>query len=180
MGAVSTTACSGRWFTVNGSFILHRSVSFKPEHITCRSGLFKHRSIDDIVAIRMLKRIVATMTIASLCLLVLLLNVTVPTSVGPFGILAVFIFAYLSSLGVMTFFIYGVSRIIAHLSITLTVKRPVTALPFRRAYYYSTVIAAGPIMLIGLQSVGSVGVYQVLLVLLFEIIGCVYITKRIH
>ena len=165
---------------VNGSFILYRSVSFKPGHITCRSGLFKHRWINGIVAIRMLKRIVAVITIASLCLLILLLNVTVPTSVGPFGILAVFIFAYLSSLGVMTFFIYGFSRVVAHLSATLTIKRPLAALPFRRAYYYSTVIAAGPIMLIGLQSVGSVGIYQVILVLLFEIIGCIYITKRIH
>ena len=128
----------------------------------------------------MLKKIVAVTTIASLCLLVILLNVTAPTTVGPFGILVIFILGYLSSLGVMTYFLYSISRITAHLAVTFTVKRPLQAMPFRHAYYYSTVIAAAPIMLIGLQSVGSIGIYEFVLVLLFLVIGCVYITKRIR
>jgi hypothetical protein len=127
----------------------------------------------------MLERIVAIITVVSLCLLIVLLNVTIPTSIGPFGILAVFIFAYVSSLGVMTYFLYASSRIIAHLSSAFTVKRPLVALPFRRAYYYSTIIAAAPIMLIGLQSVGSIGIYELLLVVLFTGIGCLYINKRL-
>lgn len=128
----------------------------------------------------MLKKIVAITTIASLCLLAILLNITAPTTVGPFGILTVFILGYLSSLGVMTYFLYSISRIIAHLAVAFTVKRPFQAMPFRQAYYYSTVIAAAPIMLIGLQSVGSIGIYEFVLVLLFVVIGCVYITKRIR
>jgi hypothetical protein len=127
----------------------------------------------------MLEKIVAIITITSLCLLIVLLNTTVPTAVGPFGILAVFIFAYLSSLGVMTYFLYAISRITAHLSSAFTVKRPINALPFKRAYYYSTVVAAAPIMLIGLQSVGSIGPYELLLVGLFVVIGCLYINKRL-
>jgi hypothetical protein len=128
----------------------------------------------------MLQKIVAITTITSLCLLVLLLNITAPTTVGPFGILAVFILGYLSSLGVMTYFLYTGSRLLAHLSTAFTVKRPLSAMPFRVAYYYSTVIAAAPIMLIGLQSVGSVGLYELALIIVFMVIGCVYITKRIH
>ena len=128
----------------------------------------------------MLEKIVATTTITSLCLLVVLLNVTAPTTVGPLGILAVFILGYLSSLGVMTYFLYAGSRVIAHLGTAFTIKRPLQPLPFRLAYYYSTVIAAAPIMFIGLQSVGSIGVYEVILVLVFVVIGCVYITKRVR
>ncbi len=128
----------------------------------------------------MLEKIVAITTIISLCLLAVLLTVTAPTTVGPFGILIVFILGYTSSLGVMTYFLYAVSRIVAHLGSAFTVKKPIAPLSFKKAYYYSTVIAAVPIMLIGLQSVGSIGLYEFGLVLLFAVIGCVYITKRIR
>jgi len=120
------------------------------------------------------------MTIVSLCLLLILLNITVPTSVGPFGILAVFIFAYTSLLGVVTYILYGASRLLASLSASFTVKKPLQALSFRDAYYYSTILAIAPVMLIGLQSVNTIGIYEYGLVLLFEVIGCLYITKRIR
>jgi len=119
------------------------------------------------------------MTLVSLCLLTILLNTTAPATAGPFGILAIFIFAYLASLGMTTYFLYGASRVTSHLAAAFTVKRPLRALVFKRAYYYSTVLAAAPIMLIGLQSVGSIGLYEFILVLLFTVIGCVYISKRI-
>jgi hypothetical protein len=128
----------------------------------------------------MLKKIVAIMTIASLCLLLLLLNITAPTSVGPFGILAVFIFSYLASLGICTYLIFFVSRLVTYLSVTLTVKKPISALTFRDAYYYSTVVAIAPVMLVGLQSVNAIGIYEYGLVALFVVIGWLYITKRIR
>ena len=52
-------------------------------------------------------------------------------------------------------------------------------LTYKRAYYFSTVIAAAPVMLIGLQSVGGIGVYEVLLIVLFTAVGCIYISKRL-
>ena len=128
----------------------------------------------------MLAKIVAIITITSLCLPAVLLNVSVPTTVGPLGILVVFILGYLSSLGVMTYFLYSFSRLLAHLGRAFTIKQPLSSMPFRLAYYYSTVIAAAPIMLIGLQSVGAVGFYGFILVAAFTVIGCVYITKRIR
>lgn len=112
-------------------------------------------------------------------MLVILINTTTPASAGPLGILGIFLFAYLLSLGVVTYFIYGISRVVAHLSAAFTVRRPIGAFSLRQSYYYGTVIAAAPIMLIGLQSVGAIGVYEVLLVALFVGIGCLYITKRV-
>lgn len=120
------------------------------------------------------------MTIASLCLLLLLLNITAPTSVGPFGILTVFVFAYMLSLGVMTYFLHGISRLLSSISIVFTVKKPIRALSFKDSYYYSTVLAVAPVMLIGLQSVNTIGLYEYGLVIIFEVIGCLYITKRIR
>ena len=128
----------------------------------------------------MLRIIISTTTVASLCLLAVLLNITTPATAGPFGILVIFVFAYLSLLGVVTYFLYGISYVVAHLSTLFVVRRPFEVLTLKRSYYYSTVVAAAPIMLIGLQSVGTVGIYEFLLISIFVIIGCLYVSKRIR
>ena len=128
----------------------------------------------------MLQRVIAIITIVSLCLLTLMLVTTTPASAGPFGLLLIFISAYLTCLGLISFFLYGISRVIVYASAGFTMRRPVQPMPFRRAYYFSTILAAAPVMLIGLQSVGAVGIYEFLLVVAFVVIGCFYITKRIY
>ncbi|HPF31214.1 MAG TPA: hypothetical protein PLO25_02835 [Candidatus Saccharibacteria bacterium] len=128
----------------------------------------------------MIKRIIIIITLISLCLLIYLLNTTTPSEAGPFGILAIFLFAYLSLLGAMTFFLYSISRIISHLSLVFIFKKPSNAISFRHSYYYSTIIASAPILLIALQSVGSNNIYGVLLVCLFIVIGCLYVSKRVQ
>lgn len=120
------------------------------------------------------------MTIVSLCLLVYLLNTTTPVTAGPFGILAIFIFAYLSSLGVVTYFLYFISRVVSHLSVVFMARKPFEALTMKRSYFYSTILAATPILLVGLQSVGAGSIYGFILVLIFVAIGCLYVSKRIH
>lgn len=47
-----------------------------------------------------------------------------------------------------------------------------------RSYYFASVIALAPVMVVGMQSVGEVGLYELLLVILFVGIACVYIAKR--
>lgn len=128
----------------------------------------------------MIKKIIPISTITSLCLLIILLNVTTPASAGPFGILVIFIFAYLSFTGLITYFIYLLSRIVSHLSKVFVVKRPLETLSLKRSYYLSTIIASAPIMLLALQSVGAGSIYGFILVLIFVVIGCLYISKRIH
>jgi hypothetical protein len=128
----------------------------------------------------MLQRVIAIITVVSLCLLTLMLVTTTPASAGPFGLLLLFISAYLTFLGLISFFLFGISRVIVYASAGFTMRRPMQAMSFRRAYYYSTVLAAAPVMLVGLQSVGAVGIYEFILVVLFEVIGCIYITRRIY
>jgi len=128
----------------------------------------------------MLKIIISITTVVSLCLLTVLLNVTTPATAGPFGILVIFILAYLSLLGVVVFLLHGASWVIAHLSTAFITRRPFEAFTFKRAYYYSTIVTAAPIMLVGLQSVGSVGIYEFILVSFFVFIGCLYVSKRVQ
>ena len=126
----------------------------------------------------MLPRIVATVSLASLCLLSFILTFTSPASAGPLGLLALYVTAYLTFVGLISFFLFGTSRLIVALSAGMTFRKPLRALPFKRAYYLSTVLATAPVMLVGLQSVQTVGIYEILLVLLFQIVACVYVARR--
>jgi hypothetical protein len=103
---------------------------------------------------------------------------TTPATAGPLGLLVIFISAYLTSLGVMSFFLYGASRLFATFFAGFATKKPLRPLTLRKAYYYATIVATAPVMLVGLQSVGAVGIYEVGLVILFVVIGCVYISRR--
>lgn len=126
----------------------------------------------------MLQKTLITITIVSLCLLLLLLTTTTPATAGPFGLLAIFLSAYLTFLGTISFFLYGGVRVLTFFLSGFAVRRPVRMLSLRKAYYYATILATAPVMLIGLQSVGAIGIYEVLLVAIFVGIGCVYVSKR--
>ncbi|MFZ1250403.1 MAG: hypothetical protein WAR37_03090 [Candidatus Microsaccharimonas sp.] len=62
----------------------------------------------------------------------------------------------------------------------MTIRKPLSPMEFKRAYYYSTVLAAAPVMLIGLQSVQPIGVYEFILVAIFEVVACLYVNKRMR
>lgn len=126
----------------------------------------------------MLPRILATLSLASLCALSLMLTFTSPATAGPFGLLVIFVSAYLTFLGLISFFLFGINRLILLVSTGMTVRKPLRAMEFKRAYYYSTVLAAAPVMLIGLQSVQAIGMYEVILVIIFEVVACLYVSKR--
>jgi hypothetical protein len=109
-----------------------------------------------------------------------MLNIITPASAGPFGVLLIFISAYLSLLGILTYLLVGVSRVITYLSVVFMTRKPFERLTLKRSYYFSTVVAAAPVMLIGLQSVGAVSVYSFLLLIVFVVIGCLYISKIVR
>jgi len=109
----------------------------------------------------------------------MLLTITNPTTAGPVGVLAIFVLIYIVILGIISFTLYSASRIIAKAAKRVAVtKRPIQALGFRKAYYYASVIALGPVMLLGMQSVSGLGVYEFFLVCFFVVVGCLYISRR--
>lgn len=91
-----------------------------------------------------------------------------------------FISAYLTFVGLISFFLFGVNRLIIMVSKGTTLRKPIRPMEFRRAYYFSTVLAAAPVLIIGLQSVVRVGIYEVILVLIFEIVALIYVSRRMH
>ncbi|MEI6850817.1 MAG: hypothetical protein WCK26_02520 [Candidatus Saccharibacteria bacterium] len=128
----------------------------------------------------MINIFISTITSFSLILLVILLNTSTPVNAGPFGILLIFVLAYLFIIGVVTYLIYFLSRVISHLSVIFISRKPYNTLSVKRSYYYSSIVSAAPIMIVALQSVGSVGFYEYFLVTIFVFIGCLYISKKVN
>lgn len=123
-------------------------------------------------------KFIAISGVVAMAMLAIILQTTTPATIGPLGLLFVFILLYVAALSALTFFIYALSRVAARVAISLTVRKPLQALNLRQAYYYGSVIGLAPVMLLGMQSVGAVGVYEAILVVVFAVLGCVYIAKR--
>lgn len=111
-------------------------------------------------------------------LLAILLQTTTPATIGPLGVLVVFVLLYVAALAIATFLIHHGSHWLAKASRAVTVKRPLTPLGFTRSYYFASILALVPVMLIGMQSVGEIGLYDLLLVVAFAVIACFYVAKQ--
>ncbi len=124
----------------------------------------------------MLSRILAFITLTAFVLLSALLQSTSPSTVHPIGILFIFVLFYLLALGVLTFFIFGVSRILNRLygRGKLFEKNMV----FREAYYYASVMALAPVLLVAMRSIGRGDIVDIALVVAFEIVACFYVARR--
>lgn len=127
----------------------------------------------------MIKIITVITAFVSFLLLIILVNTTTPYSAGPFGILAIFGLSYILLVVISAYLLHYISLLISRISMLLISRKPFEQVSLKRSYYYATVIAAAPIMLVGLQSVGSVGPYELLLVSIFVVIGCLYVSKKV-
>jgi|AntRauTorcE11897_2_1112592.scaffolds.fasta_scaffold02433_3 type III secretory pathway component EscT len=125
----------------------------------------------------MLKRILFTTTVLSGALLIVMLNALSPSETGPFGILVVFVLAYFFFVGGFSYLIHSLSSFWQNIVLSGSKKQP---LSLRKSYYYSTVFALAPVMLLGMQSVGYLGPYELILVAIFVSVAYVYVSKRVR
>lgn len=125
----------------------------------------------------MLGRLIGVSVIFSAIALWVMLQMTAPSTAGPLGVLLVFIFLYVLVLGILTFLLFGASRLTIRFLKAISPKphRPLTLI---RSYYFSSVLSLAPVILLGMQSVGGASAYDIVLVLLFVTVACFYISKR--
>lgn len=123
----------------------------------------------------MLNKVIAVTALVAFVLLSALLQTTTPSTIHPLGILAVFILFYLLAMSLLTFFIFWLSRLLARFTSKSYMRAPMS---MKQAYYYGSVIALAPVLLIGMRSIGRGGVWDITLVMVFEVIACFYIAKR--
>ena len=166
------SACT-RQNIFKGACCIHRYLMY----IDSPLGLFLF--LDILYSKRiMLARILITVSVVSLIGLIVIINISTPSSVGPMGILAVFVLLYLLVLCAMTALIYWGSRLASRFSRGIEFRKPLARFSLRRSYYFASILALGPVMVLGMQSVGGAGVYELVLVTIFLVIGCIYIAKR--
>lgn len=126
----------------------------------------------------MLGKILSVGSVIAAVTLVFLLNQTTPNQAGPLGVLIIFFLMYVVALVGVTFAVHGGSRLIAGFSASMTVKRPFRVVSLKQSYYFASIIALAPVMLIGMQSVSGINIYDILLVGFFVVIGVIYISRR--
>lgn len=115
--------------------------------------------------------------IASISIIVIM-TFTNPSQAGPAGILGLFVSMYIVVLTATTYGLHYLSRLLSKVSVGGVAKKP-TVLSMRRAYYYASVVALAPVLMVGLQSVNEVGLYELGLVGLLVSLGCVYVARRL-
>lgn len=108
----------------------------------------------------------------------LMLTMTRPGEVGPFGVLALFILLYIVAGSVIYVSLTVVIGILRRILPPGSLRLWLDNLPNTKVYYYTTVLALMPVVLLGMASVGGIGGLDVLLVLLFELLACFYISRR--
>lgn len=126
----------------------------------------------------MLAKILITSGLVSAGLLLFILTTTTPESAGAVGILGIFLFSYIFILSTFTFILWFLSALSVKFAKRKPSSRSGTMLTLKKSYYYSSIISLGPVIIIGLQSVGGAGIYEIGLVSLFILLGCIYVARR--
>ena len=113
-------------------------------------------------------RIISVISIVGLAALILMLNFTSPTEIGPFGVLLFFTTVYIVAFGITTLLIQSFMR--------LAFKKET----FRsKDYLYSAVLAFGPIMFLMARSFGAINLWTTGLICLFVFLAEFLVAKRV-
>ena len=112
-------------------------------------------------------RVVLALSLLGLAGLILMLNFTSPTDIGPLGVLIFFVMLYVVLFGASVF----VWKTFYRLALARTVFRV-------KDYIYAAVMAFGPIMLLMARSFGVVTIWTVCLMIIFVILAEFLVAKR--
>lgn len=126
----------------------------------------------------MLSRILFFIWLLLLFILVYILGFTTPTQIGAVGVLVVFLLFYVVSTITATYFVYIANRIVLQLFFADVVNIKSKSMSLKKAYYFGSVFALGPVMMISLQSVGGVGLGSFVLVCFLLILGSLYVSRQ--
>ena len=104
----------------------------------------------------------------------LLMSSTTPSEAHPIIILLFFLLLYIATLIIfMVALVYG-SKVVVKMSH----RRQIHPLSYNRAYMVASLLALAPVMLLAMNSVGSISFREVALIALFEVIAMFYLWKR--
>lgn len=116
----------------------------------------------------------------ALAALLFITNSTDPVSIGPGGILVVFLLVYIFWAGLFFTAIHLGIGIVS--SLIIKYRKTVTVRSFqigvRKAYYIASALAFAPVLFLAMNSLGQLQLRDVALVLVFMLLIIFYIVKR--
>ena len=115
----------------------------------------------------MFNRVVTILSLSSLVVLLVMLNFTSPADIGPLGVLLFF--------GLFYMILFGIALVIVQIFRKILQRKGKMG---RKEHLYAAILAFAPIMLLLVQSMGSLSWFTIVLVGLFVILGCFLISKR--
>ena len=113
-------------------------------------------------------RIILSISMIGLAGLILVLNLTSPTEVGPFGVLLFFTTLFVVIFGIVSFLMGVFCRMASK-------KKELTG----KDYFYATVITFGPIMLLMARSFGAISIWTVGLIAIFLFLVGFLVYKKV-
>ena len=113
-------------------------------------------------------RVIISMTIIGLAALILMLQLTSPTEMGPSGVLLFFTTIYVTIFGIFTLLMQAFLRI----ALSRDQLRS-------KDYLYSAVLAFGPIMFLMARSFGAINLWTTTLILVFLTLAEFLVYKRV-
>ena len=112
-------------------------------------------------------RLILGLGITGLAVLILMLKLTSPTEIGPFGVLLFFTTIYIVVFCAFSFFL-GLYK---HLALKQETLR-------KKDYFYAAIFAFGPIMLLMARSFGVITPWTISLIAIFLILAEFLVAKR--
>ena len=115
----------------------------------------------------MFNRLMILFSLIAVIIILAMVSLTTPTGVGPLGVLVFFTMVYLA--------VFGVVNLIVAAFMKASGKRGSE----KKSHYLSAMISFGPIMLLLVQSFGSLSIVTVAMIVVFVGLGCFVINKRL-
>lgn len=106
-------------------------------------------------------------SLIAVIIILAMINLTTPTEIGPLGVLVFFTMVYLVVFGIVNLMVIGFRKMMG--------KRDRT----RKEHYYAAVIAFGPVMMLLIQSFGVLNIATATMTVIFILLGCFVINKRL-
>lgn len=119
--------------------------------------------------------------ILALVLLLLTMNLTNPADGGPAIILAVLLLIYGLTYSIFVLFVmlfWHIYRLAVPKGENATTSEVKYKRAIKRALIICAVVAAAPIMVISLSSLGKMSLFEGMLILVTELVACGYVVKR--
>ena len=115
----------------------------------------------------MFNRLMMLASLIAVIVILAMINLTTPTGVGPLGVLVFFVMVYVVVFGVTNLVVAGFMKFTG------------SKQGEQKQRLYAAVISFGPIMLLLIQSFGSLNLMTAAMVIVFVFLGCFIINKRL-